>query len=389
MIKRILAIAVCTLIIAALSTPFLPSQAHEEMAHIHLGHFVAGAPYVDVSLGEMSLAKAVEPRTVTDFQEVGAGTYKLAITADGKAVVDPSEITLVAGHNYSISIVGDAAKGKLQALLLDEIATAEACDISKHVLRVIVNNVVGLDALSFYENNMWVEKNIKFGMYSAECSTPFKWDTGKAVAGEDLDTIVFDFDHDEDGVGGFWEPYTVYYYGVMGKYPGKPDEDYYFAGGSPYVLAPDSISFLSAFTGLKLNSQESAIYEFTTAIKALKAAGLDKTLASDGPYTLFVPIDMAFDKLPAGTLQKWMNDPAALADVLKYHIVKGATNYDDLVATGKVKTLQGGDLTIEASTDDGLTFKVNGASVANFPYVDLNGNTVWFINDQVLMPTSK
>ena len=40
----------------------------------------------------------------------------------------------------------------------------------------------------------------------------------------------------------------------------------------------------------------------TKFMAAAKSAGLDKTLAGPGPYTVFVPDDAAFAKLPAGTL---------------------------------------------------------------------------------------
>src|SRR4029453_18487200 len=40
--------------------------------------------------------------------------------------------------------------------------------------------------------------------------------------------------------------------------------------------------------------------------KAAKAAGLDSTLAGPGPYTVIVPDDAAFAKLPQGTLDGWM-----------------------------------------------------------------------------------
>ena len=34
-----------------------------------------------------------------------------------------------------------------------------------------------------------------------------------------------------------------------------------------------------------------------------KAAGLDKTLKEEGPFTVFAPTDEAFEKLPAGTVE--------------------------------------------------------------------------------------
>ncbi|MGB8900073.1 MAG: fasciclin domain-containing protein, partial [Methylocella sp.] len=38
--------------------------------------------------------------------------------------------------------------------------------------------------------------------------------------------------------------------------------------------------------------------DHTTLVAALKAAGLVETLESDGPFTVFAPVNKAFDKLP-------------------------------------------------------------------------------------------
>src|SRR5689334_23273363 len=56
---------------------------------------------------------------------------------------------------------------------------------------------------------------------------------------------------------------------------------------------------------------------------AAKAAGIDKTLAGPGPYTVFVPDDAAFAKLPAGSLDN-TTDPqqrAKVTSILTYHIL--------------------------------------------------------------------
>jgi len=58
---------------------------------------------------------------------------------------------------------------------------------------------------------------------------------------------------------------------------------------------------------------------------AAKAAGIDKTLGGPGPYTVFVPDDAAFEKLPAGTLDN-SSDPqqrAKITSILTYHILPG------------------------------------------------------------------
>jgi hypothetical protein len=255
--------------------------------------------------------------------------------------------------------------------------------MSKSVFRILINNIEGLPALSFYENDMFVEKNIEYGSYSAACVPAFFWDTGKAIEGEDLDKILFDFDSEADGNGGFWEPYTVYMWGLMGKYPGTPDEDYYFGGGNWNTIAPDPVTFLSAFSGLGLKSSADMVYEFDTAVEAIQTAGLEETLAGEEPMTLFIPTDQAFTALGDEL------DPEMLKDVLLYHVVDGAMSYDDLVAAGTVKTMQGTDITIGESQDDGATFTINGSAVvANFPYSLPNGTMVYFVSNEVLMPGS-
>ena len=43
---------------------------------------------------------------------------------------------------------------------------------------------------------------------------------------------------------------------------------------------------------------------FSTLVAAVKAAGLAETLSGSGPFTVFAPTNAAFEKLPAGTVEK-------------------------------------------------------------------------------------
>ncbi|QIK97017.1 hypothetical protein G7076_11830 [Sphingomonas sp. HDW15A] len=65
---------------------------------------------------------------------------------------------------------------------------------------------------------------------------------------------------------------------------------------------------------------------------ATKAAGLDTTLAGPGPYTVLVPTDEAFGKLPAGALDNMMKPESRpqLTKVLTYHILSGAILAEDI-----------------------------------------------------------
>lgn len=63
-----------------------------------------------------------------------------------------------------------------------------------------------------------------------------------------------------------------------------------------------------------------------------KAAGIDATLNGPGPYTVFVPDDAAFEKLPAGTYDSWLKPESRpeLSQVLTYHILPGTVLMADI-----------------------------------------------------------
>jgi uncharacterized surface protein with fasciclin (FAS1) repeats len=120
--------------------------------------------------------------------------------------------------------------------------------------------------------------------------------------------------------------------------------------------------------------------QFTTLVKALKAANLVDALKQKGPYTVFAPTDAAFAKLPAGALDSLIKDKDKLAAVLKYHVVSGKVMAAQ-VKPGPVKTLQGQTLTISAQ--DG-TVMVDDAKVTKTDIEASNG--VIHVIDSVLMP---
>ena len=62
---------------------------------------------------------------------------------------------------------------------------------------------------------------------------------------------------------------------------------------------------------------------FNTAVKAIKACGLETVLNGPGPYTLFLPSDEAFAKLPAGEVEALLKDIPRLTEILKFHVHPG------------------------------------------------------------------
>ncbi len=118
---------------------------------------------------------------------------------------------------------------------------------------------------------------------------------------------------------------------------------------------------------------------FKTLATALQAAGLVDTLKGPGPFTVFAPTDEAFAKVPKDQLDALLKDKAALTKVLTYHVVAGKVMAKDVKA-GKVKTVEGGELTV--ATASGVM--VDGAKVTATDIVASNG--VIHVIDSVVMP---
>ncbi len=122
--------------------------------------------------------------------------------------------------------------------------------------------------------------------------------------------------------------------------------------------------------------------EFNTLVAAVQAAGLVETLSGDGPFTVFAPTDAAFAALPEGTLDSLLADPAALAEILTYHVVAGSVLAADVVGLDSATTVQGGDIMIEV-VDGGVV--LNGT--ANVIATDvMASNGVVHVIDQVILP---
>jgi uncharacterized surface protein with fasciclin (FAS1) repeats len=94
---------------------------------------------------------------------------------------------------------------------------------------------------------------------------------------------------------------------------------------------------------------------------------------------VFAPTDEAFAKIPKEKLDALLKDKAALTKVLTYHVVAGKVMAKDVKA-GKVKTVQGGELTL--ATAGGVT--VDGAKVTATDIAADNG--VIHVIDSVVMP---
>jgi uncharacterized surface protein with fasciclin (FAS1) repeats len=96
-------------------------------------------------------------------------------------------------------------------------------------------------------------------------------------------------------------------------------------------------------------------------------------------FTVFAPVDDAFAKIDAATIDSLKTDSATLTKILTYHVVPGQIAPADI--DGTQTTVEGGTVEVTGSGDD---IMVNGAKVICGGVHTANA-TVYLI-DSVLMP---
>jgi uncharacterized surface protein with fasciclin (FAS1) repeats len=98
-----------------------------------------------------------------------------------------------------------------------------------------------------------------------------------------------------------------------------------------------------------------------------------------GEFTVFAPVDTAFAKIPAATINTLKTNDALLSKILTYHVVAG--QLDPMAVVGTHPTVEKQNVTVTGSGD---SLKVNGATVICGGVKTANA-TVYLI-DSVLMP---
>lgn len=135
--------------------------------------------------------------------------------------------------------------------------------------------------------------------------------------------------------------------------------------------------------------------DHTTLVAAVQAADLVETLSGEGPFTVFAPVNAAFEALPAGTVETLLQpeNKDQLAGILTCHVVAAEVMSAALVemingngGTYAVETV--GGCTLEASLDgDSVTLTDETGGVATVTIADVDqSNGVIHVIDKVLLP---
>lgn len=122
--------------------------------------------------------------------------------------------------------------------------------------------------------------------------------------------------------------------------------------------------------------------DHSTLVAAVKAGSLVDVLSNVGPFTVFAPVNAAFDALPAGTVESLLKpeNKNKLIDILEYHVYVGVIRpsiYQDGMQLNQVngKNVQLGK--------NGSDMTVNGAKVLGSVEAS---NGIIYVIDKVLLP---
>jgi uncharacterized surface protein with fasciclin (FAS1) repeats len=105
-----------------------------------------------------------------------------------------------------------------------------------------------------------------------------------------------------------------------------------------------------------------------------------EVLKEDGPFTLFVPTNSAFDALPEEQRQALMQDQQALIDLVSNHVVRARLGITDLLQADQTESLSGKALGLSAP---GAQLSVGGAEIVQSNLVA--GNGIVHVIDRVIL----
>ncbi len=89
--------------------------------------------------------------------------------------------------------------------------------------------------------------------------------------------------------------------------------------------------------------------DLSTLVTAVQAAGLTTSLSNAGPFTVFAPVNAAFDKLPKGTVEDLLKpeNNGKLTDILGHHTYVGVIKTEQMTDGQNLGMVDGKSITIK------------------------------------------
>jgi hypothetical protein len=241
MSKRLfLLVVIAALLVAA--SPVNVGAQDENIARVRIGYFAFDPHDVDTFIdGEpapFGVGWTKTPwnvSTIPDFPYMltsattpyiafPAGVHSFAFVPQGEgvdaAILGPQEVTFEAGHVYSLAIVGYLDNHDLKVLVIDETEAFSEANPSTDFMGIIVHNIQGAPSLAYHSGTVAVE-NLEYNQFSADASRA-GYPSVRVTPSEDPGIALFGFE-------AISAPGVSDLSCLIGSYPGKAGEDYFWS----------------------------------------------------------------------------------------------------------------------------------------------------------------
>lgn len=330
----LLALAACTPPAATGLTPTAPTEGprfeglssrldNAKQARIRTVSMIMYATNVDVYVngslaynGGVALQNIVVGR-FSGWLYVTPGTYTLALVPHNEgldqALFAPAQITVAAGHRYTVAAVGQTADKDVHALVVDETQLEAGLGAGPNdSIAIDINNLKGPQTITEQKNGKAVADKIQYGEVRPWFIPSGTVSFAALVNGTTTETAWEDIGWAEPGVS-----VVIPWFGPY------PFPDHHTTGVASQATSERSvIDFLAGFNGRDVK-MDGHLATFSTFLAAIDRAGMRDELLNRGPYLLLAPTDEAFDALPPAEREALLKDPQALASLMKAHMVDG------------------------------------------------------------------
>ncbi len=133
--------------------------------------------------------------------------------------------------------------------------------------------------------------------------------------------------------------------------------------------------------GMAMAQQPTNLYDtlaaagnYKTFLSLVDKGNVQELKAMPGPFTVFAPTDEAFASMPPATMQKIMDTPGIVRDVVYFHITPGKYLVKDLPALKECKTMCPTDNAgVMKFNESGGKYMVSGATIVQPDMMATNG----------------
>ncbi|MDX1990762.1 MAG: pre-peptidase C-terminal domain-containing protein [bacterium] len=219
-------------------------------------HFAFDAPAIRLLLNGQTLVELLNPTfeqelvplsfgLVSEYSElvVSGETYtvNLGFIEDGTEPDEPlaelREFTALAGHTYTIALVGSYEAGTLDILTIDETEIAAQFDLSNKGLYILINTLTGVESLDLTSQAAILVNNVAYGGYgygtASTAPGTLRVSTGRGT-GSIAEPVQDLLEIPSMGVA----PGVLSIYAIAGSFPGEAFIDYGSVEVRTFVLSP-------------------------------------------------------------------------------------------------------------------------------------------------------